>query len=448
MADAEAVSRVVDRMPRPLLRQLLLLLPVLLDVAVRTATGSLGSAGWFYATGLALLALVTAAAATGFARPLPVLAATGFAVADLAAIGLLRLVPDGTGIGVLAVLPAMWLAADHRLRGVGITVAAVAALISLPGVVYDGVAVDTWSRALMIPVVAAMCAITVAGTTELWARQNDQLASQGRRLQEALDEVTAALSVKDDFVASVSHELRTPLTSILGYLEILLAGESLDPSVRRQLGIVRRNGERLLRLVSDLLLSAQVHEGQLSLDARAVDLTEVVEQAVEELSERTENAGVGMRSELERAITVQGDPLRLRQVVDNLLSNAVKYTDRGGTVDVTLRRRAGDVELVVSDTGIGIAADDLEQLFTRFFRARDVQDRAIQGVGLGLAISRAVVEAHRGSIDVRSTPGAGTTFVVRLPALAASIENHGARVAPPASRAVRAGAAVHRLPPG
>jgi signal transduction histidine kinase len=235
-------------------------------------------------------------------------------------------------------------------------------------------------------------------------------------------DLVGALRVKDDFVASVSHELRTPLTSIMGYIDLTLLDQQLKPTTRKQLEIARKNTGRLLRLVNDLLFTAQTDQGRLALDRTLVDLVTIVREAVEEVGERAREGDVHVEMELPGVAWVDGDPLRLGQVVDNLLSNAIKYSLPGGRVGVTLtlhppveEDEPATMALSIQDEGIGISEDDQERLFTRFFRAHDATDRAIQGAGLGLSICKSLVEAHGGTISVDSTPGRGTTFVVRLP---------------------------------
>jgi two-component system, OmpR family, phosphate regulon sensor histidine kinase PhoR len=192
----------------------------------------------------------------------------------------------------------------------------------------------------------------------------------------------------------------------------VLDEEPLDASVRRQLDIVKRNAERLLQLVSDLLFTAQVDEGRLGVEVVTVDVSRLVGEAV---GERSASTGVAVHRVVEPSLVIRADPTRIRQVVDNLVSNAVKYTAPGGEVTVTLEGHDDEVVLAVQDTGMGIAQEDLDRLFTRFFRTRDAESRAIQGIGLGLAITKSIVEAHDGRIEVESEVGRGSTFVVRLP---------------------------------
>jgi two-component system phosphate regulon sensor histidine kinase PhoR len=242
----------------------------------------------------------------------------------------------------------------------------------------------------------------------------------GERLGAALayQEITdllRALQVKDQFVSSVSHELRTPLTAVLGHLEILCE-EDLPGDVVDRLQVVRRNAERLRILVSDLLLVAQAGEVGLEMHRSDVDLAALVREAVETARAAADRAGVALHADLPPSLVARADEQRLRQVVDNLVSNGVKYTERGGSVAVELRLVAGAVELAVRDTGIGIARDELTDVFTRFFRGGAALERHIPGTGLGLEIASSIVSAHGGTIAVDSELGRGSVFTVTLPA--------------------------------
>jgi signal transduction histidine kinase/CHASE3 domain sensor protein len=254
-----------------------------------------------------------------------------------------------------------------------------------------------------------------------------------------LRDVTAereADRLKDEFFALVSHELRTPLTSVIGYLELLRdADDPDDPAAAERatyLKVIERNARRLLRLVGDLLFVAQIEAGRLALDLSGrVDVAAVARQSLEAARPRAADAGVRLVDDVEDAGEVRGDADRLAQAVDNLVSNAVKFTPAGGTVTVRVRRDGDGALVEVADTGMGIASEDQERLFERFFRADAVMTAAIQGVGLGLTIVRAIVEGHGGSIGVDSTPGRGATFRVRLP-LAPPTNGRPAAMAPDA----------------
>lgn len=222
--------------------------------------------------------------------------------------------------------------------------------------------------------------------------------------------------LKDEFFALVSHELRTPLTSIIGYLDLVLDdGEGLDADTQRFLEVVQRNARRLLRLVGDLLFVAQVEAGQLTLEKTHVDLGQVAAEAVEAARPRAEANGVELILSAEPARPLTGDRDRFGQMLDNLIGNAVKFSPDGGRVEVSLSDEGGDAVLLVSDTGMGIPPEDVGRLFERFFRSSDATRRAVPGVGLGLTIVKAIVDAHDGTIDVQSDPAHGTTFRITIP---------------------------------
>lgn len=234
----------------------------------------------------------------------------------------------------------------------------------------------------------------------------------------AFTDVTAlveALSTKDRFVSSVSHELRTPLTSILGYIELALGEKDIDPNMEVYLTVAKRNAERLLHLVGDLLTVAS---DALTIEPRHADLAEVVRDSVQAAQPKAAAGGITLK--LLSHGTAQGyfDPDRLGQAVDNLISNAIKYTPRGGTVTVTVTATGHKLYCEVTDTGTGMSEEELEQAFTRFFRAANAHSSTIPGAGLGLAITKSIIENHRGSITLSSAPGKGTTAELTLPATA------------------------------
>ncbi len=246
----------------------------------------------------------------------------------------------------------------------------------------------------------------------------------GERLGAALayQEITdlmRAMQVQDEFVSSVSHELRTPLTSVLGYLEILCEHEGLPPEVITQLRVVQRNALRLRTLLSDLLHVGQVGEDSLQLQRAPVDLTHLVDEAVEATRPSAEQSGTAVKVDAPDHLCALVDEQRIRQVLDNLLSNAIKYGGAGGSVTVALRQCADAIELEVSDTGIGIAQDEVEHVFGRFFRGGAALEKHIPGTGLGLNIVSSIVAAHDGAVTLESEVGRGSTFRVTLPQPAA-----------------------------
>jgi signal transduction histidine kinase len=253
-----------------------------------------------------------------------------------------------------------------------------------------------------------------------------------------MTEARATERMKDQFVSLISHELRTPLTSILGYLELILEDEDqpLTDEQRAYLTTVERNADRLLRLVGDLLFTAQVDAGRFSLEPRDVDLAGVVRAAEETVRVAAATAGVEVVVDVpEEGLVVLGDAVRLGQACDNLVSNAVKFTPSGGRVTLSLctawaapdgtvsaDERPGSApvaQLAVSDTGMGIPTGEQGKLFTRFFRSSTAQRNAVPGVGLGLAITKAITTAHGGTLDLVSAEGEGTTFTLTLPRAAA-----------------------------
>jgi signal transduction histidine kinase len=227
--------------------------------------------------------------------------------------------------------------------------------------------------------------------------------------------------MKDEFLALVSHELRTPLTSIVGYLELLDENDAelLSEQGQRFLEVIERNALRLQRLVDDVLFAARAEAGRLALSTRPVDLLEVAEESVATARPKAEENGVMINLDADRPPKVTGDPDRLGQALDNLISNALKFTPPGGRVDVLLRHLGGSVRVDVSDTGLGMSDEDQDRVFDRFFRAPATRDQA-PGVGLGLTIVKTIVEGHGGTIAVASSEGAGTTFRIELPLVAAA----------------------------
>ena len=223
--------------------------------------------------------------------------------------------------------------------------------------------------------------------------------------------------LKDDFVATVSHELRTPLTSMMGFLEMLREGEAgqLTDEQKGFLAIVYRSSERLQRLVGDLLFVARLDASGLQLHFAPVRLDEIGRELVESSAALARARELALESDLAEVAPVRGDHERLVQLAGNLLSNAIKFTPAGGTVTVRTFVDGGKVVLEVADTGIGIPEGEQDRLFQRFFRSSTATEQAIPGTGLGLVISRAIVEAHGGTIGVTSQAGAGTCFRVELP---------------------------------
>ncbi len=229
-------------------------------------------------------------------------------------------------------------------------------------------------------------------------------------------EARTASRLKDEFLATVSHELRTPLNAILGWAR-LLRGGAPQAKVERALETIERNALAQVQLIEDLLDVSRIVSGKLRLDVQPFDLPQVVEAAIDSVRPALEAKGVRLLPTIDpRAGPIAGDPQRVQQVVWNLLTNAIKFTPKGGRIQLVLERIDSHVELTVSDTGQGIAKEILPFVFDRFRQADGSTTRVHGGLGLGLAISRHIVEAHGGTIHVSSEgAGRGAAFVVKLP---------------------------------
>jgi signal transduction histidine kinase len=222
---------------------------------------------------------------------------------------------------------------------------------------------------------------------------------------------------KDEYLSLVGHELRTPLTSISAYTELLreLDSEALAADGPALLEVIERNTFHLRRIIDELMELSALDSGHAAVAEEPVDLAAVVRESADATRAAIVGVPLDVVTEMPDRLVLPGDDRRLRQVVDNLLGNAVKYSPDGGRITVALRTRGRAAELAVSDTGIGVSPEDRKELFTRLYRSNAVRDRAIPGTGLGLAMSRAVVQRHHGTIELVDHDGPGTTVLVRLP---------------------------------
>ncbi|HEY0951139.1 sensor histidine kinase [Nocardioides sp.] len=537
----------IDGEPDPRVLQAGFTLLVVLDRLLRRAGGvPLGPGNWpLRGATLAILLLIVILCLPERKRTNR--AITLLALADLVAVGVSSLSPEDGGVGLLVVLPALWLGSQHRIRGVYLAVAATFALVTAPALLAHGLDGEALSRLIPLPIVAGLGALAISASLDLASRARQraeegerslaralrmleaerqtsqevfdavnvglmlidadgELVGMNRRFEELVSlsfpdrsrpwpgdlfaadgrtrllpeevpsaraargeefddlrvwagadprtrralsvsarraeneagefvgaalasaditELMRALEVKAEFVATVSHELRTPLTSIAGYVSILLEDDTALPAqAAAQLRVVERNTVRLTALVEALLQEAHHEDGLLRLSRTEVDLATIACASVETARPEAAARGLELTHEVGGPVLLVADGERIGQVIDNLLSNAIKYTPSGGRVNVDLRTDGAWAELRVADNGIGISAAERARLFTRFYRTRAATESAIQGVGLGLSISKTIVESHGGRIDVASEVGRGSEFVVRLPVLA-----RGARAA-------------------
>ena len=237
------------------------------------------------------------------------------------------------------------------------------------------------------------------------------------REQELRRKAEEANRIKDEFLSTVSHELRTPLNAILGWTWLLGSGSMDAEGMKRAVATIERNARSQSQIVDDLLDVSRIITGKLRLQVDEVDLAHVIDSAFDSLRPAADAKEIRIETRIDpEAVRVSGDPHRLQQVVWNLLSNAVKFTPRGGRIEVRLGRSGSQVEIRVSDSGIGIAPDFLDHVFDRFRQADSTTTRTYGGLGLGLAIVRHLVELHGGTVHAESGgPGKGATFTVRLP---------------------------------
>jgi signal transduction histidine kinase len=256
--------------------------------------------------------------------------------------------------------------------------------------------------------------------------RNDRLESMRSEAEARLNDLTAATQARDRFVAMMSHEMRTPLNAILGYSELLeleIEGQ-INEAQRRNLDRIRIGSKHLLELINDVLDLARADARKLELDIRAVDLNAVIEEVSALLENQATQKGLTLRHKLDSSTPlVAADLQRLRQILTNLVGNAIKFTERGAvTLSAHPSRDGRTVAIEVGDTGIGIDAAALPNVFTEFFQADNALTRSYGGSGLGLAISQRLAQAMGGDITVVSVPERGSTFTVRLPAAAEGSE--------------------------
>jgi signal transduction histidine kinase/ActR/RegA family two-component response regulator len=250
--------------------------------------------------------------------------------------------------------------------------------------------------------------------SERGTEQEAEIFLRGQELQRLNEELEGANQAKNEFLSRMSHELRTPLAAIMGFSE-LLALADLDEKKREWTGTILRAGNHLLQLVDEVLDISRIEAGQLSLSLEPVEIRSLLEDAIELIQPMADGRGVVLRAPemSNRSGYVRADSQRLKQVLINLLSNAVKYNREGGEVRVSVEAAGSDrMRIAVVDTGRGIAPDSLAKLFTPFERLDCGPD--VQGTGLGLAVSRSLVSAMGGSIEVESKAGEGSTFTVDL----------------------------------
>jgi signal transduction histidine kinase len=343
----------------------------------------------------------------------PRAAALGIPLGYIALAGLLRQAAGGSasGFGGLFLLPVLWLAVTAGRRELAAILAAMGAAQAIPLAFIGGTAYPEsgWRGAFVLTTIATVTGLMVQRLSADARQRAAQLAEQNERLLE-LDRL------KDEFVATASHELRTPLTSLSGYLEMSLdpAEGELPADTEGHLRIVQRNAVRLSVLVEQLLFLARADSHPLEIDRERVDVAEVLTEAAETARPAASAKDIALVVVADSQRVLADRPQLLR-IVENLVTNAVKFTPEKGSVRLEARRTGDTAVIEVTDNGVGIPAAEQTDLFNRFFRGTNAIRSAIPGSGLGLAISQVIAEAHGSTIEVESTPGAGSTFRLALP---------------------------------
>lgn len=246
-----------------------------------------------------------------------------------------------------------------------------------------------------------------------------------RELQLARKKAEQALHMRDQFLSLASHELRTPLTSILGNMQLLqrrvIRENTLSARDQRTIQVIIEQTNRLNKMVLGLLDISRIETGQLAIEQQPVDVCVLVGRIVAEVQPTLYDREISIDCSLQAAV-IQGDELRLEQAFQNLIQNAIKYSGKGDAIVVEVSQRGAQVCVAVSDEGIGIPEAALSQLFERFYRADNVDQKNVSGLGIGLYVVKQIVELHGGTITVESVEGKGSTFTLYLPL------DHGARL--------------------
>lgn len=253
---------------------------------------------------------------------------------------------------------------------------------------------------------------TVMTTSQYVKRANGELLGTVVATHDVTP-LAEAIRSRDNFLETVSHELRTPLTSIIGYLEVIEdAVEGRDVGIDDELAIVQRNSNRLLRLISDLLTTA---EGQGSLERRSMNISELAARSLEAARSAADRRGIRIIPPTLVPVIAEVDADHITDVFDKIFSNSVKFTQAGGTIALSMEQSPTDAVVRITDTGSGMTDDDASHIFERFFRSSTTRSDVVAGAGLGLSSAKVIVEAHKGTITVSSGLGVGTTIEVRLP---------------------------------
>jgi two-component system OmpR family sensor kinase/two-component system sensor histidine kinase BaeS len=274
------------------------------------------------------------------------------------------------------------------------------------------------ARSLTQPLYRLVTAVQAVAAGDLSQTVEEQGSQEIVQVARAFNEMTASLTeaeeLRENLMADIAHELRTPLSVVQGNLRAIL--DDVYPLEKSEIARLYDETRLLSRLVNDLRELAQAEAGQLDLNLRPVDLAALLNGTVANFEPVAEDKGIDLSVQIAALLPlIEADPDRLAQVLRNLLSNALRHTPAGGQIAVSAGLDRTRIFVSVTDTGAGIAPEDLEHVFDRFWRADPSRSREQGGSGLGLAIAKSLIEAHGGRIRVESTPGRGATFTFELP---------------------------------
>src|SRR5437868_6518635 len=251
------------------------------------------------------------------------------------------------------------------------------------------------------------------------ARVNEELSRTNAALNEANERLREVAEMKEEFLALTTHDLRSPLTIISGVINFFTSGRlgELTPEQRHMVSMMERNTQSLIELVNDLLDAAKLESGTLQLEPAAVELPPLADELRETMSALAREKEIALTTDVPDALPpARADRAKLRRILVNLLSNAIKFTPKGGRVELRAERDGDErLRISVTDTGVGIPPEDIERLFDKYEQARSRATRSQKGTGLGLYITKQLVELHGGEINVQSQVGHGSTFSFTLP---------------------------------
>jgi heavy metal sensor kinase len=247
------------------------------------------------------------------------------------------------------------------------------------------------------------------------SRTGDEVERLSTALNRMIQRLDEAFQQASRFSGDASHELRTPLTIMRGEIEALLCDEGLSPAQKQQLGSVLEETERLTGIIQGLLLMSRLEGGESQLNKKCLDLGELALATAEQMEPLAQEEQIALEYEIDKKVMVEGNEMRLQQVIVNLLDNAIKYTKREGRIRIAVRSEKDRAILEIEDNGLGISAEALPHVFERFYRSPQAGTAVLDGAGLGLAMVKTIVEAHGGKVVVESHEGEGTRMRVELP---------------------------------